>query len=63
MKILSSWLTKIINGFGSTLLCAGFFMLFPLIFSICLYFGYYNYYDEDYNYDNEDKEIELKGDN
>ena len=38
-------------------------MLFPLIFSICLYFGYYNYYDEDYNYDNEDKEIELKGDN
>ena len=63
MKLLSSWLTKIINGFGSTLLCAGFFMLFPLIFSICLYFGYYNYYDEDYNYDNEDKEIELKGDN
>ena len=61
MKLLSSWLTKIINGFGSTLLCAGFFMLFPLIFSICLYFGYYNYYDEDYNSE-KDKEIEFKRD-
>ncbi len=61
MKLLTSWLTKIINGFGSTLLCAGFFMLFPLIFSFCLYFGYYNYYDEDYNSE-KDKEIELKGD-
>lgn len=61
MKLLSSWLTKIINGFGSTLLCSGFFMLFPLIFSICLYFGYYNYYDEDYNSE-KDKEIEFKRD-
>ena len=61
MQSVIRWLPKIMNAFGSTLLCTGFFMLIPLFFSISLFFGFYKNFDQDYN--NEDKESELNVDN
>ena len=62
MNSIIRWLPKIMNAFGSTLLCTGFFMLIPLFFSISLFFRIYKNYDEDYNNDDNDND-ELKDNN
>lgn len=64
MKSVIRWLPKIMNAFGSTLLCTGFFMLIPLFFSISLLLRIYKNYDEDYNDDDQDdQDDKLKEDN